>query len=405
MKSILFITTSNLTTNPRLLKELQFLNSSYKCTFIGFKLGNWSDKIDDQYLKGLKNIDFHYLSATRKPLYQWAIATIVHLLSRKAYTFLKDNICVSAYASNKRSILLKQFLLNHHEMYDLIIAHNLGALYPAWWFSLRMNIPFAFDIEDYHPGEKINNDQKNEIQRREFLMKKLLPKAAFISYASPLIGEQSIRLIGKSNIRQHLLINNSFKSDEFVPPKNTDGKLKLVWFSQYVDQGRGLEIIINVLDKFAGKIELHLYGHPRPAFIHNYIDGRKYIKIHGTLDQIALHRELAQYDVGLAFENASVDQNRNICLTNKIWAYLQAGLFILATDTDAQRKFMEYFPWSGKVVSKGMNEIDKNIFWLLDNSKKIRLEKMERYNKSRSLSWESDGSKLKGTIDVLLGTQ
>lgn len=49
---------------------------------------------------------------------------------------------------------------------------------------------------------------------------------------------------------------------------------------------------------------------------------------------------LADYDEGLAIEVESNDYNRQICLTNKIFSYLQSGLYILATNTPAQEQFM-----------------------------------------------------------------
>jgi len=44
MKKILFLTSTNLASNPRLLKELRLaVTHGYDCTVMQFQLGNWSD--------------------------------------------------------------------------------------------------------------------------------------------------------------------------------------------------------------------------------------------------------------------------------------------------------------------------------------------------------------------------
>jgi hypothetical protein len=46
MKRVLFLTSNNLATNPRLLKELALGRQHFECTLLSFKLANWSDSLD-----------------------------------------------------------------------------------------------------------------------------------------------------------------------------------------------------------------------------------------------------------------------------------------------------------------------------------------------------------------------
>ncbi len=401
-KRILFITTANLTTNPRLLKELKFLSKEHQCTFLGFQLGNWADVLDEGHKHELPDVEFHYISATRKPLFPWLCSGIIQKVARFIYPVFKRSPGVVVVASNKRSWLLTRYLARHKIHVDLIIAHTLGALYPARIFERKQGIPFAFDIEDYHPGEKISFDAINEKQRREFLMQQLLPSAAFVSYASPLIGQASLHLVGENKLKHHFLIHNSFASSEFVKPEEGMGKLKLVWFSQYVDAGRGLELLLPVLDQHSERLELHLIGSPRPAFVNKHIKHRKYIILHGTMLQKGLHRVLANFDVGLALESITQDQNRDICLTNKLWAYVQSGLFVLATDTLAQKQFMEEYPWTGTIVKQYEEGIAQKLRWIIDHIEDIRTERQVRYEKAKQLGWEMEREKLIKEIDQVL---
>jgi hypothetical protein len=47
--------------------------------------------------------------------------------------------------------LLLRKLQRKQEKFDLIIGHNLGSLYPAYWLAKKEKTKFAFDVEDYHP--------------------------------------------------------------------------------------------------------------------------------------------------------------------------------------------------------------------------------------------------------------
>src|SRR5690606_17812549 len=131
----------------------------------------------------------HYLSALRKPFWSWFIGTLLNRVCRRVWPFVKHNLWVAAMAHNKRTYHLLNFMPKLDDAYDLVIAHNLGALYPAWIVAGEKEIPFAFDVEDYHPGEASAMGSKNEVKRREQLMSWIIPNAIYYSYASPMIGE------------------------------------------------------------------------------------------------------------------------------------------------------------------------------------------------------------------------
>jgi len=399
----LFVTTANLTTNPRLLKELKSLNTQYHCFFLGFKLRNWSDEIDNSLRSELKGVSFKYLSATRKPLVLWVFASFYQILSRWIFPFPKRVISINAFASDKRSFLLHWYLSKKKEKkFDLIISHNIGALYPAYKYAEKHKIPFAFDIEDYHPGEKIQTDKKNEKKRREFLMQELLPKAAYISYASPLIGSRSLNLIGVDKIKEHLLINNVFDSSEFKHSSDLTGDLKLCWFSQYVDKGRGLEDVLTILDNNSHEIELHLIGNIRSEFKNVYLIPREYIVLHGTMPQKEIHKELQYFDVGLSLENPGWDLNRDICLTNKVWAYMQAGLFIIATETSAQKNFIKTFPWAGVNIKNDFHDFDRCLKWMIKNKYSIRKGRKKRFSYAKKIDINLEMAKLIETVNHII---
>ena len=112
------------------------------------------------------------------------------------------------------------------------------------------------------------------------------------------------------------------------------------------------------------------------------------------MKQEDLHNCLANYDVGLALEITKVDLNKDIAVSNKIYAYAQAGLYILATDTRGQGWFIETYPFTGELTGQQVADMTGSISRLIRNKADIRNDKIARFNKSKILSWENSGSKL-----------
>lgn len=394
MKKLLFITTANLSTNPRLYKELKLAkNLGYKVTFVAFRQGGWSDEKDKLLINELEETG-HYLSALRRPFLPWLISSIVNKISIWMWPFFKENLLIAAYAHNKRSYLLHHYLKKHHGVYDLVIGHNLGSLYPVYRFAKRKNIPFAFDVEDYHPGEASAYAVRGEVERRKFLLSSLLPRAAYFSYASPLIGYRTSDLVSPFKMPGRVLINNCFSKNEFKSPERNEGPLRLVWFSQNINYGRGLEWVFSTLDNYKGVLRLTLIGALNNSFYQDHLIHRNYVEVVAPLPQVSLNLFLSQYDAGLALELSEADENRQLCLTNKIWAYLQSGLYILATDTPAQKLFMDEFALHGTIIRQDPESFRTALEHIIQHKDEIRKSAPRRYEKAQCVAWEVESKKL-----------
>ena len=107
-----------------------------------------------------------------------------------------------------------------------------------------------------------------------------------------------------------------------------------------------------------------------------------------------LQMELSKYDVGLAIEDGKTDLNRNICLTNKILSYFQAGLFIIASDTKAQRMFMEEHLKHGICTSLSKEELFNTFVAVLKNQEQIRATKSTRHENASLHNWENESMAL-----------
>jgi hypothetical protein len=61
-------------------------------------------------------------------------------------------------------------------------------------------------------------------------------------------------------------------------------------------------------------------------------------------------RLAASYDLGLSLETEST-QSRKLCLTNKIFTYLLAGIPVMLSDTPAQREFAPQLESAASLVA------------------------------------------------------
>jgi len=407
-----------------LTKELNLaLTKGFRVTALGFTLGNWGDTASMGIRKQLENdhrdnFKWIELDATPSHWFGWFLWGLSEKLARKIYPFFKNNIFINALANTRRAVQLVRAANRSGFRPDLIIAHNMGTLYPAYRLGKIRNIPFIFDIEDYHPGESVSKDKDNEKKRREFLLRKLLPIAKAITSASPLIEKYTLNLIGGHP--NHKVILNSFPDSEFSSPiiqkSNQEEPLKLTWFGQKIGPGRGLEQLFRALADLSkldlAPIYLTLIGDWDPKFkndvflpLQKTIDNTSFmVQTWEPIPQRELHLQLGHYDIGLAMELIGTDLNRQLCLTNKIMAYAQAGLYILATDTGAQSRFINQDPNRGVLCGQSSSEIHQALEKIIKNREAIISGKGDRYKNGRKLCWEQAATKLSGLWnDVIKG--
>lgn len=402
--NFIFITTSSLSTNPRLVKELSLVTKIEKVKVIAFSIGGWTVDEDKSIIKNLNGVNVKLISATRKPLIQWLFSTLIQQAASIISKFFKKSLIINSLAHNKRTALLLVYLLLRSEKYkpELIICHTLGALFPGYLLAKKTGAKLAFDMEDYHPGELIQKDDEAEKRRREEILKRILPECEYISFAADGFFELTKKNLTE-NIKNPIIVYNSFPSDEFIEPKQNDrDKIKFIWFSQTIGRGRGLELFFEAIKEVDFDYEVILIGNFNDKEFEKEIKRNKNLIIIDPMPQKELHKKLSEFDIGLSPELNSTDLNRNYALTNKLFAYLQAGLFVLATDTPAQKEFMEKNPGFGILCGQfplnmlnALNLIKKNI-------DAIRKDKIRRFNEAEKFSWENESKKLIATWEKIL---
>ncbi|PTY04674.1 hypothetical protein DB347_18350 [Opitutaceae bacterium EW11] len=227
---------------------------------------------------------------------------------------------------------------------DLYIGHGIAGLAAAAIAAGARKARYAFDAEDFHSAETtavVENAADAAIVGT--IEAALLPGCCCMTAASPLISHAYST---KYSIDPPVPILNVFPLSEApaeAPAVLTDPRkpAKLYWFSQTIGPGRGLEQVILTLARMKTHCELYLRGIPAGDFVDDLLGIAATVGFTGKIEILptAPSSEMARlathYDLGLSLEQTK-PANRDLCLTNKIFTYLLAGLPIALTPTQAQ---------------------------------------------------------------------
>lgn len=231
---------------------------------------------------------------------------------------------------------------------DLYIAHYPAALPAAAKAASRHGALYAYDAEDFHLGDLPEiPEHVREKARLRAIESRYLPGAAYVSAASPGIADAYAMEYGIARPAEILNVFPLGHAPAAATPRGTvEPGPSLYWFSQTIGPERGLEAAVAAIGLSKSKPHLFLRGRPASG----YIDHLKSLaasaevaaRIH-VLDIAAPHdmeRLAAAYDLGLVAETAN-SRNREICLTNKLFSYVLAGVPALMSATLGQAAFAE----------------------------------------------------------------
>jgi hypothetical protein len=123
----------------------------------------------------------------------------------------------------------------------------------------------------------------------------------------------------------------------------------MIWFSQTIGTGRGIEAFMELMKKVSVPVELHFVGYSSLSytnFLNDFLKGTPHIlHVHPPMEHNEMLQLVAQFEFGLALEN-TYPQSRDLTITNKILVYLQLGLRVIATPTQGHLELQQQFPRS-----------------------------------------------------------
>lgn len=401
MKKIVLITTGQPSTNPRLVKEADALyDAGYDVTVLYSFWDDWALKSDEVLLRD-KKWKYQLIGGTpysSKWLYRFT--KIRNKLAKQFYNiYALPKVLPYIYCRSYVELLRVAKQLHA----DLYIAHNLGALPIAAKVASIHNTKYAFDAEDYHRGEQAKDTK--EYRAKTILEDSFIPGNVYLSTASPLMGSLYCKHYPNNNV---IVINNVFPSRNKYNKEQDDQKMKLFWFSQTIGKNRGIEDVIHAMGNIGKQnIILTLLGKSSEQ-------NRRYFKKIASdiglranqlvfLDAIPPEEIFLigdKQDIGLALEVPHCE-NRDICLTNKIFTYLLSGLAIIASETSAQKQFMEVYPKIGQTFPVGnITALEGILIFLSENIDVLKTYKKNALELGKNeLNWEQESEKLLSAVN------
>jgi glycosyltransferase involved in cell wall biosynthesis len=221
---------------------------------------------------------------------------------------------------------------------DFVYGGTTGALAAVAEGAAAIGVPYGIDLEDLHSGEHHGAEGEHVHRLAERIERGVIDGARFVTASSPMI---SAAYAAKYSV-QPVTIHNTFSIA--TPRSGADvsaGPLRLYWFSQTIGPGRGLEDAIAAAGRTGGPVELHLRGRAAPDYFAALQRLQRDVAPALTLaqhdpappdDMVSLAHG---YDAGLSCEEPTV-LNHRLCLGNKIFTYLAAGVPVVLSRTPAQ---------------------------------------------------------------------
>jgi glycosyltransferase involved in cell wall biosynthesis len=341
-QSICVIASGHITTCPRMMKAAEaFHEAGYLVRVISSSHARWLAKADANFLssRGWQHNVAYFDRETHAPTYYWTglryrlSRGIVKLAGAKSVSLGQLGVAFTRPFSE-----LLQMAASVPS--DLYYAGTSGGVAVAAELARRTGRPYALDLEDFHSAEQdassaaeLSHQIVAEIEGR------VLAGAKFVTCGSEAMAEAYAEKYGVRPIP----INNVFSLPAAAPDfKVTPGRLRVVWLGQTVGPGRGIEDAIAALGIAERPCELLLRGRVAPGYL-DHLKGLARAQSpnlelrHAEPDMSRSVVDLCRgSDVGLALEQAHI-LNRAVCLCNKPFTYMLAGLAIAFTDTPGQR--------------------------------------------------------------------
>ena len=239
---------------------------------------------------------------------------------------------------------------------DLIYGGTTGALAAIAEAARRSGTPYALDLEDFHSAETLGPGAPFIDALATRVEREAMRDAVFVTTSS-----ESIAAAYRE--RYHLgtsVVHNTFPLPEQAPDftRADPGMLRLYWFSQTIGPGRGLDEAVAALGRSGARAELVLRGRPDDG----YLDALKGLAAahapHLTIvpqppaapDAMV---DLARgFDVGLALDHGE-PHNRTLCMANKPFTYILAGVAVAMFDTPGQHDLGVDFGRGAALVRSG----------------------------------------------------
>jgi glycosyltransferase involved in cell wall biosynthesis len=241
------------------------------------------------------------------------------------------------------------------EPFDAIVGGSVGGLALVPEIAARAAKPFCLDLEDLHTAESEAPDAALQHAVADRVLRRVLRTANALTTASEPMADAYHERFG---IRPAVIHNVFPLPSPSIRDARHAGPLRLYWFSQTIGPGRGIEDAVNAVAHAGIDAVLTLRGVAQEPYVSRLgAEARRSApKLRIVIESPAAPDQMIRlcegHDVGLSLEVPNVE-NRRVCLTNKLFTYLPAGLPIVMSDTPAQRWLAERLGAAAVVYESG----------------------------------------------------
>jgi len=399
--TVCIVSSGNLASNPRVLKEADALHGAgYGVTAVVCDYSDDLRAIDDEIAAAAPWTVVRVRRPTTEGYIRRAARQFAHGLSALGAA-VPLGVAVHAYGGPAATLL--RGVRNIRA--DLYIAHYIPALPAVAEAARRHGGMLGFDAEDFHSGEGTNaRGDAFRMKMAEAVERAVVPSCAHVTAASPLIGEA---YASRYAIAPTTLLNVfplAMAPSRPRASRDATTALRAYWFSQTIGLDRGLQAFVHAMARARVTISLDIRGSNRWGHGDSLKTLAKSLGIGDRVNILPMAppqemvRLAAAYDIGLSLET-DVSENRRICLTNKIFTYLLAGVPVVMSDTPAQRRLAPDLGPASIVVSlsdpEGMAAaLDRLASSLAEASATAWRLGRERYN------WEIEQDALLKSVDA-----
>ena len=331
---ICLVSPGHLGSNPRLVKEARALSEAGWQVHVIHGVTNAGDKAGDESVlaeaHAWTHTEVHCIAGTNA----YRLARLRQQMARLLFKLGVRLPSVAAAAQHVIASRLRRAALA--QTADFYLGHCLASLPAVVAAARHHHAKAGFDAEDFHAGEAPDTVQgRLNNALAECIEDTFLPRLDHFTTSAPLIAAAYRQRTGLSPVT----LLNVFPLSEATPPEPAPAIPSFYWFSQTIGPGRGLEAILDILRRVGRPVRLVLRGRITAV----YSADLQAKAAASAVELLILAPEApaqmvacaSPHTAGLALEERT-PLNRDLCLTNKAFTYLLAGVPVIFFYTKAQ---------------------------------------------------------------------
>lgn len=396
-KSLLIICDSDLSHEPRVIRQIIALEDDFIINTVG------------QKSSGINGIEhYNFVDFIGKPPGHWkypwpvrkAVSGFINLYEKFKGLYLNFYF-EKKYWSRKRNDILEKL---KGKKFDIIIAHHWDTLPLAVALASANKSKLVFNAHDYYPRQFEDDQNWFTYQKPmvQFVVDKYVPKFHLIFSAWNKIHTDFQKLYGVPSV----IINNATEYNDLRPKFIDAGESQIrIIHHGIANSNRKIELMMEMMEYLDDRFCLYLMLVPSSDQMRYYNElkasasTRSRIKFIEPVPLREIPKKINEYDIGL-FLLPLNGFNLTYLLPNKLFEFVQGRLACLVTPNEEMKYIVEKYDlgWVSEnfepaSIAKMLNKISIDEI----NQKKLNADK-----NAHKLSAEPNYNKIKENIKALV---